>query len=68
MSELKTATQKEVQFRVVVNGEGQYSIWPSDRETPLGWSDTGVSGGREVCLEKIAGLWTDMRPVSVRNE
>jgi MbtH protein len=24
-------------YKVVVNHEEQYSIWPADRENPLGW-------------------------------
>lgn len=54
-------------YRVVVNHEEQYSIWPEDRSNPLGWSDEGVSGTKEECLSHIAGVWTDMRPLSVRN-
>lgn len=28
-------------YKVVVNHEEQYSIWPADRENPLGWTDAG---------------------------
>ena len=28
-------------YKVVVNHEEQYSIWPADRENPLGWRDAG---------------------------
>ncbi len=31
-------------YKVVVNHEEQYSIWPADRENPLGWCDVGKSG------------------------
>lgn len=54
------------EYRVVVNDEEQYSIWPCDRELPNGWTDVGVSGGRQQCLDHIAEVWTDMRPLSVR--
>ncbi|SOD91584.1 MbtH family NRPS accessory protein [Streptomyces sp. Ag109_G2-15] len=53
-------------YRVVVNAEQQYSIWPVDRELPSGWDDVGVSGGKQHCLDHIARVWTDMRPLSVR--
>ncbi|MFG2225135.1 MbtH family protein [Streptomyces sp. NPDC048644] len=53
-------------FRVVVNGEEQYSIWPAGREMPDGWFDEGTSGSREECLEHVERVWTDMRPLSLR--
>jgi MbtH protein len=56
----------EARFQVVVNHEGQYSIWPSDREPPAGWSYVGRVGTREECLAYIEEIWTDMRPLSLR--
>ena len=53
-------------YKVVLNHEEQYSIWPADRETPLGWRDAGKSGSRKECLDYIQEVWTDMRPLSVR--
>jgi uncharacterized protein YbdZ (MbtH family) len=53
-------------YKVVVNHEEQYSIWPADRENPLGWSDAGKSGTKAECLEYIKEVWTDMRPLSLR--
>ena len=55
-------------FRVVVNGEEQYSIWPADREKPAGWSDAGKTGTKEECLAFIKEVWTDMRPLSLRKK
>lgn len=51
---------------VVVNDEGQYSVWPSDRPRPAGWDDGGFSGGYDACLDFIERTWVDMRPVSAR--
>ena len=53
-------------YKVVVNDEEQYSIWPLDRETPLGWRDGGRSGTKAECLAHIEEVWTDMRPLSLR--
>ncbi len=53
-------------YRVVVNQEEQYSIWPSGRDIPAGWSAIGDEDRKERCLAKIEELWTDMRPLSVR--
>ena len=48
-------------YKVVVNHEEQYSIWPADRENPLGWRDVGKSGPKAECLAYIEVVWTDMR-------
>jgi MbtH protein len=53
-------------YKVVVNAEEQYSIWPADRETPLGWRDAGRTGTKAECLAYIEEVWTDMRPLSLR--
>ena len=55
-------------YKVVVNHEEQYSIWPADRENPLGWRDGGPTGLKAVCLEYIKEVWTDMRPLSLRKK
>jgi MbtH protein len=55
-------------YKVVVNYEEQYSIWPADRENALGWSDAGKSGTKRECLEYIKEVWTDMRPLSLRKK
>jgi MbtH protein len=55
-------------YKVVVNHEEQYSIWPADRENALGWSDVGKSGTKAECLEYIKEVWTDMRPLSLRKK
>jgi MbtH protein len=55
-------------YKVVVNHEEQYSIWPADRENALGWNDAGKTGTKEECLEYIKEVWTDMRPRSLREE
>lgn len=56
----------ESQLQVVVNDEEQYSIWPADRELPLGWKSTGFVGTRTACMDYIREYWTDMRPRSTR--
>lgn len=53
-------------YKVVVNHEEQYSIWPEHRENPLGWNDVGKSGPKAECLAYIKEVWTDMRPLSLR--
>jgi MbtH protein len=53
-------------YKVVVNQEEQYSIWPADRENPAGWTDAGQTGTKATCLAYIGEVWTDMRPLSLR--
>ena len=55
-------------YRVVVNHEEQYSIWPEHRELPAGWTEAGKSGSRDECLAHIEEVWTDMRPLSLRRQ
>lgn len=54
------------QVKVVINHEEQYSIWPDDRNNPLGWRDAGKVGSKEECLAYVEQVWTDMRPLSLR--
>ena len=55
-------------YKVVINHEEQYSIWPANRENPLGWRDAGKSGNKAECLAYIKEVWTDMRPLSLRHQ
>lgn len=55
-------------YKVVVNHEEQYSIWPAERENALGWRDAGKSGPKDECLAYIKEVWTDMRPLSLRKK
>ncbi|MCK0745720.1 MbtH family NRPS accessory protein [Chromohalobacter nigrandesensis] len=53
-------------FRVLVNHEEQYSLWPEWKAIPEGWADTGVLGDKATCLDYVEKTWTDMRPLSLR--
>ncbi|HKP35224.1 MAG TPA: MbtH family protein [Pyrinomonadaceae bacterium] len=55
-------------FKVVVNAEEQYSIWPADRENALGWNDVGKTGTKQECWDYVKEVWTDMRPLSLRKK
>ena len=59
-------TEDNTIYKVVLNHEEQYSIWPADRENALGWNDAGKTGTKEECLAYIKEVWTDMRPLSLR--
>ena len=49
-------------FLVLINDEGQYSLWPSFKDVPAGWVAVGPRGARATCLAYIEENWTDMRP------
>jgi MbtH protein len=51
---------------VVVNDEEQYSIWRADKSVPAGWRAIGKPGPKAECLQYIEEVWTDMRPLSLR--
>lgn len=58
--------ENEMTYKVVVNHEQQYSIWLAFQENPSGWQDVGKTGTKSECLEYIKQVWTDMRPLSLR--
>ena len=65
---MSTEDKDDDLYRVVVNDEEQYSIWPLDKENAPGWKDEGKSGTKAECLAHIKEIWTDMRPRSLREK
>ncbi|WP_280424084.1 MbtH family protein [Nocardia carnea] len=53
-------------FLVLVNDEGQHSLWPSFADVPSGWSAVFGESSRSACLDYVEQNWTDMRPNSLR--
>jgi MbtH protein len=49
-----------------VNIEEQYSLWLAGQAIPNGWRQVGPKGQKQVCLDYVKEVWTDMRPLSVR--
>ncbi|GAB2867038.1 MbtH family protein [Actinocorallia aurea] len=52
-------------YLVLVNDEGQYSLWPTFAEVPAGWTVEKTADTRQACLDHITEHWTDMRPRSL---
>jgi len=52
-------------YHVLVNDEGQHSLWPTFIEVPQGWSIVHQSDSRAACLDYINKNWTDLRPKSL---
>jgi MbtH protein len=65
---MENKAEDKIIYKVVVNHEGQFSIWPADREDALGWSDAGKQGTKAECLAYIREVWTDDRGISLRKK
>ncbi|MCX5240982.1 MbtH family protein [Streptomyces prunicolor] len=53
------------QFYVLINDEGQHSLWPAFADVPAGWTAVHGTADRAACVEYINTNWTDMRPRSL---
>jgi MbtH protein len=49
-------------FVVLINDQGQHSLWPAATEIPAGWSIAYQPNGRQACIDYVDKSWTDMRP------
>ncbi|WP_302104895.1 MbtH family protein [Polycladomyces zharkentensis] len=54
-------------FFVLINDEGQYSLWPAFVQVPAGWTVVYGPESRQACLDYVDSKWTDMRPKSIRS-
>jgi MbtH protein len=53
------------QFFVLVNEEGQHSLWPDHLYVPAGWTKVGPHADKKTCMAWVDEHWTDMRPLSL---
>ncbi len=56
----------EGRFHVLVNDEGQHSLWPSFADIPAGWTARFGPDTRDACVAYVEEHWTDLRPLSLR--
>ncbi len=56
---------EEGTFFVLVNQEGQHSLWPTFADVPAGWTSVHGEASRQSCVEYVEANWTDMRPKSL---
>jgi hypothetical protein len=54
--ELESSPDEQPLFRVVVNDEEQYSIWPYESDIPRGWYDVDVRGLKLTDLRQSIGF------------
>lgn len=52
-------------YHVLVNDEGQHSLWPNFADVPAGWEVALRDESRQACLDYVEENWTDMRPKSL---
>ncbi|MET9157307.1 MbtH family protein [Streptomyces parvulus] len=52
-------------YLVLVNDEGQHSLWPSFAQTPGGWAVVHGPDTRAAGLAYVEKNWTDLRPRSL---
>ena len=52
-------------YSVLVNHEGQHSLWPDFVSVPGGWTVAHGPTGRQDCLDYVEANWTDLRPKSL---
>jgi MbtH protein len=52
-------------YVVLVNDEGQHSLWPTFAEVPAGWTRVHGEATRQECLAYVEANWTDLRPKSL---
>ncbi len=55
----------DASYLVLINDEGQHSLWPVFADIPEGWEKIFGEAGRQDCLDFIETNWTDMRPRSL---
>jgi MbtH protein len=53
-------------FKVLINDEVQYSLWPAGQQAPAGWTEVGFTGDMQECSDYVDQHWVDMRPLSLQ--
>ncbi|MEU3650031.1 MbtH family protein [Lentzea sp. NPDC034063] len=58
----------EGRYVVLINDEGQHSLWPTFVDVPAGWTVAHPEDTRDACLQFVSDNWTDMRPRSLAEQ
>lgn len=61
-----TDTVANTQWKVLINEEEQYGLYPAELPSPAGWREAGFLGSEEACMAYVDQHWVDMRPASLR--
>lgn len=57
--------EKDVNYTVLCNDEGQHSLWPAFADVPGGWTVVHGPARRDDCMGYVREHWLDLRPRSV---
>ncbi|MEZ4767256.1 MAG: MbtH family protein [Caldilineales bacterium] len=57
---------RDDQFKVVINHEEQYSLWPARVDNPSGWRDAGAAGSPQDCIRYIERITADSNPRALK--
>ncbi|MBC3949531.1 MULTISPECIES: MbtH family protein [Pseudomonas] len=60
--------REDALYKVLINQQEQYSLWPDYKAVPAGWREAGKQGNKADCLAYVEQVWTDMRPLSLRQK
>ena len=52
-------------YLVLINDEGQHSLWPEHIDVPAGWTVAHGPDTRQACVDHVEANWVDMRPRSL---
>lgn len=55
----------DARYLVLVNDEGQHSLWPAFADVPAGWTVVLPETDRAAGLDYVEKNWVDMRPNSL---
>lgn len=47
-------------FKVLVNDEQAYSLWPAGKQAPAGWRAVGPVGSKIECLAYVEKVWPNL--------
>lgn len=57
---------KDGSYFVLINEEGQHSLWPAYLDVPAGWNLVYGKADRTQCVVYIKKHWNDMMPNSLK--
>jgi len=52
-------------FKILTNTDGDYRLWPGNRESPRGWRE--IEGPTTECLLRIREVWTRQQRTAEEN-
>ncbi|MBT2599336.1 MbtH family protein [Oceanobacillus sp. ISL-73] len=59
---------KDGNYYVLINDEGQYSLWPDFIQIPEGWDIAYGPEGLTNCQNYIEDNWEDLLPTSLKKK